>query len=111
MLIHTKGTGSAIVGCYVLAGELSKSPYDIPAALERYDAVTRPFVDKVQKLIPGAPQIANPQTEWGIWLFNKATGVISHPAMRVFGGLVGKLAPAFGKNEWEVPEYKGAETT
>ncbi|KAF2029701.1 FAD/NAD(P)-binding domain-containing protein [Setomelanomma holmii] len=103
------GTGSAIVGTYVLAGEISKSPHDIPAALERYEATLRPFIEKVQKLIPGAPQIANPQTEWGIALFNHTMGIISHPFMRRFGGLVGKIAPAFGKNEWNLPDYNTEE--
>jgi len=78
--------------------------------LERYDATTRPFITKVQKLIPGAPQVANPQTAWGISLFNTTMGVISHPFMRKFGGLVGKIAPAFGKsNEWQLPEYGEAQ--
>jgi len=103
----SQGTASAIVGTYVLAGELSKSPSNIPAALARYDSITRLFVEKVQKLIPGAPQIANPQSEWGIWLFTHTLGVFSHPYMRLFGGLVGRIAPAFGKNEWAVPEYEG----
>ncbi|KAH8706132.1 hypothetical protein GQ44DRAFT_716323 [Phaeosphaeriaceae sp. PMI808] len=104
------GTGSAIVGAYVLAGELAKSPTDIPAALERYEATTRPFVSKVQKLIPGAPQVANPQTEWGISLFNHTMGILSHPLMRKMGGYVGKIAPAFSQSEWALPDYGTADT-
>jgi hypothetical protein len=91
--------GAAIVGTYVLAGEIAKSPNDIRAALKRYDATTRPFVDRVQKLIPGAPQIANPQT----------MGFISQPFMRSFGGLVGKYSPAFGGSEWDLPDYGSAK--
>jgi 2-polyprenyl-6-methoxyphenol hydroxylase-like FAD-dependent oxidoreductase len=101
----TQGAGAAIVGAYVLAGELSKSPEDIPSALKRYEARTRTFVDQVQKLVPGAPQVANPQTSWGIMLFNKTTGFLSHPALRRFGSLVGKFVPAFGGTEWNIPEY------
>lgn len=104
-LTYIQGTGAGIVGAYVLAGEISHSPADIPAALQRYEALTRPFVEKVQKLIPGAPQIANPQTAWGVWAFNKTVGVLSHPGVKMFGGLVGRFVPAFGKNEWIVPEY------
>ncbi|KAH3951867.1 hypothetical protein HBH70_080030 [Parastagonospora nodorum] len=99
------GAGSGIVGAYVLAGEVSKSPEDIPAALKRYEARTRAFVDQVQKLIPGAPQCANPQTDWGIKLFNKTMGFISHPVIRKFGGLIGKFVPAFGGTKWDVPDY------
>jgi hypothetical protein len=100
-----QGTGSAIVGAYVLAGEVGKTPEDIPAALRRYDATTRPFVDRVQKLIPGAPQVANPQTGLGVAVFNTTMGIISHPFMRKFGGVVGKFVPAFGKTEWAAPDY------
>jgi hypothetical protein len=91
-----------------LAGELAESPGDIPAALRRYDAITRPFVDQVQKLVPGAPQIANPQTEWGIFVFNKSMGLLSSPIVRRFGGLIGKFIPAFGGTEWDVPNYGSA---
>lgn len=82
-----------------MAGEIAKSPEDIRAALKRYDATTRPFVDKVQKLIPGAPQIANPQTGWGVFIFNRTMGLISTSFVRRFGGLLGKIAPAFGGTE------------
>jgi len=103
------GTGAAIVGAYVLAGELSRTPEDVPGALKRYDATTRPFVEKVQKVIPGAPQIANPQTEWGLTLFNKTMGFLSYPFMRKFGGLLGKFVPAFGGTQWDLPDYGSAQ--
>jgi 2-polyprenyl-6-methoxyphenol hydroxylase-like FAD-dependent oxidoreductase len=104
-----KGTGSAIVGAYVLAGEVGKTPGDIPAALKRYDATTRPFVEKVQKLIPGAPQVANPQTKLGVAILNTTLGIVSHPFMRMFSGVVGRFVPAFGKMEWTAPDYGAKE--
>jgi 2-polyprenyl-6-methoxyphenol hydroxylase-like FAD-dependent oxidoreductase len=107
--LYIQGTGAAIVGTYVLAGEIAKSPNDIQAALKRYDATARPFVERVQKLIPGAPQVANPQTAWGIKLFNGTMGFLSQPFMRSFGGLLGKYAPAFGGSEWDLPDYGSAE--
>ncbi|KAF2125185.1 FAD/NAD(P)-binding domain-containing protein [Dothidotthia symphoricarpi CBS 119687] len=99
------GTGSAIVGAYVLAGELSKSPEDIPRALKQYEEIVRPYVDKVQRLVPGAPQVANPQTAWGVWAFNTAAGVASLPIVKRFGGLLGSLLPAFGGTNWPLPDY------
>jgi hypothetical protein len=59
-------------------------------------------------LIPGAPQIANPQTEWGIFIFNKTMGLLSTSFVRRFGGLLGKAVPAFGGTEWSVPNYGSA---
>ncbi|KAL1800040.1 hypothetical protein ACET3X_000382 [Alternaria dauci] len=100
------GTGAAIVGAYVLAGEISRNQDDIPTALANYERVAREYVDKAQKLIPGAPQIANPQTEWGIKIFNTITGTLSHPYIQKFSGVIGKYIPAFGSSKiWSPPEY------
>ncbi|KAG9192548.1 FAD/NAD(P)-binding-like protein [Alternaria panax] len=100
------GTGAAIVGAYVLAGEVSRNQDDIPTALANYERVAREYVDKAQKLIPGAPQIANPQTEWGIKIFNTVTGTLSHPYIQKFSGVIGKIIPAFGSSKiWSPPEY------
>ena len=94
----------------MLAGELSKSPGNIPHALSQYEQVARPFVERVQKLVPGAPQIANPQTEWGITLFNTMTGILAHPFAKKFGKIVGGWIPAFGPTTaWTPPDYGMAE--
>ncbi|KAF3033759.1 hypothetical protein E8E12_004328 [Didymella heteroderae] len=101
------GAGCAIIGAYVLAGEVSRSQHDIPSALEQYEKVLRPYVEKAQRLIPGAPQVANPQTEWGVWAFNKLTGIASSAILKQFGGLVGRFLPAFGGTaDYPFPEYK-----
>ena len=62
------GTTCAIVGAYVLAGEVARSPEGIEGALRWYEARMSPFVKRAQKIPPGAPKIANPETEWGIWI-------------------------------------------
>jgi len=100
------GTASAVIGSYVLAGELSRSQDDIPHALTQYELRLRPYISKAQKLPPGVPQIANPQTKWGIWIFNKATGVASSSLVKGLGGLAGKLMPAFGGTKYPFPEYE-----
>lgn len=46
------GTSLALVGAYVLAGELASSD-DVSAALRRYEEVLRPYVTGAQKLPPG----------------------------------------------------------
>lgn len=106
-----KGAGSAIIGAYVLAGEVSRSQDDIPNALEQYEENLRPYVEKAQKLIPGAPQVANPQTEWGVWTFNKLTGIASSAIMKGFGGIVGRFLPAFGGTaDFPFPDYEVTAT-
>ncbi|KAI0581500.1 hypothetical protein TUN199_06625 [Pyrenophora tritici-repentis] len=104
------GTAAAIVGSYVLAGEVAKSLHDIPAALREYERVTRGFVDKAQKLVPGAPQIANPQSVWGIKVLNAVTGVLASRFVQGLSGLVGRLFPAFGSTTaWCPPDYEGVK--
>ena len=46
------GTTLALVGAYVLAGELALTD-DLPTALRRYEEVLRPYVTTAQKLPPG----------------------------------------------------------
>jgi 2-polyprenyl-6-methoxyphenol hydroxylase-like FAD-dependent oxidoreductase len=51
------GTSRALVGAYVLAGELgsanSMDSEHIPAALQYYETVMRPYVDRCQDLPNG----------------------------------------------------------
>lgn len=60
------GTSLAIVGAYVLAGEIAKHGNDLPKAFAGYEHEMRPRVDKAQNLPPGTPKLANPETSWGI---------------------------------------------
>jgi hypothetical protein len=75
----------------------------------RYDATARPFVERVQKIIPGAPQMFNPQSGWGIVAFNTIMGFFSYPFMRSASGLLGKFVPAFGGTDWKLPDYGSNE--
>ena len=47
------GTSLALVGAYVLAGELGAADDDHRAAFERYEEVMRPYVTRGQQLPPG----------------------------------------------------------
>lgn len=66
------GTSLAIIGAYVLAGELSKlDKGEHPSkALEAYETTFRPFVEEVQKIPSFVPAIAHPETAWRRWLFH-----------------------------------------
>lgn len=58
------GTNLALVGAYVLAGELSRAGHE--QAFAAYEAVMRPFVAQAQDLPPGTPRLAMPRTAAGI---------------------------------------------
>lgn len=42
------GTSIAFIGAYILAGEISKQPDNIPAALKEYERIFRPYVESIQ---------------------------------------------------------------
>ncbi|KAI1073716.1 FAD/NAD(P)-binding domain-containing protein [Whalleya microplaca] len=71
------GTTLALVGAYVLAGELMRHSDDVPAALRAYDTIMRPYVDRAQKLAPGIPDLLLIKRGWGITLFHAITSIIS----------------------------------
>ena len=62
------GTTLALVGAYVLAGELGRADGEVGTALARYDAVMRPFVAKAQELPPGSPAGFAPMGRIGVAL-------------------------------------------
>ena len=66
-----------MIGAYILAGELSESPEDIPAALSRYQTIIKEPVSSAQKIILGAPGIANPQSQLGLYLLKTSMTAIA----------------------------------
>ena len=94
------GTSLAIESAYMLAGELSKiqSSNDVPQALEKYEEVFRPLYAKMEELPPGFPQIAFPQTDWGLWLRDSVLWFVSKTKLyRLFQGGSGI--------DWKLPCY------
>jgi 2-polyprenyl-6-methoxyphenol hydroxylase-like FAD-dependent oxidoreductase len=63
------GTSLAIIGGYVLAGELLSHPGDVKRALGRYEEIMLPFAKSSQGG-DNAMQTLNPQTQWGITVRN-----------------------------------------
>ncbi|TKA70610.1 hypothetical protein B0A49_07257, partial [Cryomyces minteri] len=84
------GTSVAIVGAYVLAGELARHESH-REAFAAYERLMRPYVENAQKLPPGAPHVANPQTAWGIWLLNNVLGFASKSGLVT---LISKITPS-----------------
>jgi 2-polyprenyl-6-methoxyphenol hydroxylase-like FAD-dependent oxidoreductase len=76
------GTSLAIIGGYVLAGELAKlQGGEHPrSALEAYERAFRPFVEQTQQ-VPGiVPGVAHPDTAWKRWLLQTALSTLSRAA-------------------------------
>lgn len=97
------GTSLAIESAYLLAGELSKiqSRNDVPQALEKYEEVFRPFYAKMEELPPGFPQIAFPQTAWGLRVRESALWFVGKTKIyKLFQGGSGV--------DWKLPAYDWA---
>jgi 2-polyprenyl-6-methoxyphenol hydroxylase-like FAD-dependent oxidoreductase len=83
--ISGMGTSLAMVGGYVLAGEIA-SHDDHRDAFASYESILRPYVEQAQKLAPGAPRIANPKTKLGVTTMNTVLGLASRiKIMSLFG--------------------------
>ncbi|WP_282779222.1 hypothetical protein [Nocardia sp. CC201C] len=60
------GTAMALVGPYILAGEIARTPADPMAALARYDAAVTPFLDRAKQLPGGGIAMMLPRSEIGL---------------------------------------------
>jgi len=102
------GTSLAFIGAYVLAGEISRQPHNIPAALESYERVLRPYIEGVQNLPPGIPWLVNPQSTLGIKVFEtfiRAAGVLSATGLVTLFAKLAAYLP-IGGDSFKLPEYE-----
>ena len=102
------GTSLAFIGAYILAGEISRQPNNIPAALNSYERLLRPYVESVQKLPPGIPWIINPQSTWGVKVLENVLWAIG---TLVASGLITLLSKVvaylpIGSEEFKLPDYE-----
>jgi 2-polyprenyl-6-methoxyphenol hydroxylase-like FAD-dependent oxidoreductase len=65
-----QGTSLALVGAYVLAGELAHAAGDHEVALARYEMAVRAFAERNQASAAGIAKGFAPQTPRGIWWRN-----------------------------------------
>jgi 2-polyprenyl-6-methoxyphenol hydroxylase-like FAD-dependent oxidoreductase len=102
--ISGMGTSLAIVGAYVLAGELA-AHVDHRDAFAGYDRIMRPYVNQAQKLPPGAPRILNPRTRVGLGALRVGLRIASsRPAKRLGAQMFSPPA-----DKIELPDYTHLE--
>ncbi|KAJ0384077.1 hypothetical protein COL922a_009166 [Colletotrichum nupharicola] len=101
-----RGTTSAFVGAYVMAGEISKhctgdsAKAGVPAALEAYDKTLRPFMKTVQD-IAWRPNLLYPKSAFGIKVLNTVLWLICTLK-------IDKLFQRLQSDDvkgWELPDY------
>ncbi len=78
-LLSGKGSTLAMVGAYILAGELKLANGNHKTAYEEYEKLLKPFMEKKQKSAQSFAKFFVPKSNFGIWLRNKAFQLMSFP--------------------------------
>jgi len=100
------GTSMAIVGAYVLAGELAAANGDHRTAFPSYDNEMRAYVTRNLKR-PGGPNGFAPRTRHGIWLRNKMMAML--PRIPFGAKLMGDIQES--ANAITLKSYEGRSTS
>ncbi|MCJ1476758.1 hypothetical protein MMC13_005427 [Lambiella insularis] len=86
------GTTSALVGAYVLAGEIAHNAGDLGVAFANYDRTLRPFLGELQRLPGWVFPLIMPKARLGLVAWLRIPQLVARFAGEERGG-------------WVVPEY------
>ena len=102
------GTSLSFIGAYILAGEISRQPDNVPAALESYEKVLRPYVEGIQYLLPGVPYIFVPQSALGVKIFETCAWAAGKFYESTIATWFGKAIEYFqhGEDKFKLPDYE-----
>ncbi len=101
-LLSGQGTSLALIGAYVLAGELAAAGGDPTASFAAYERALRPFVERNQRLAGTGGATLIPRTRASLWLRNRVLAALPHlgPAKRLLSGRIDEAARSF-----PLPDY------
>lgn len=71
------GTGMAVVGAYILAGELKEANGDYIMAFDRYESLMRDYTVRCQNMVDGADWFV-PRTRWKLWMSTQMWRVLPY---------------------------------
>lgn len=98
------GTTLAIVGAYLLAGELWHHEKH-EDAFKSYEQRMRPYVENIQKLPPGVPWLAHPKSKFGVALVNNVARILSSGFVKSIGKLFSSKNKDVTKDDIELPDF------
>ncbi|MET0898231.1 MAG: FAD-dependent monooxygenase [Mycobacterium sp.] len=102
------GTSLALIGAYVMAGELSRTD-DQPTALANYEQFMRTnLIDATPPVRMSVLRRANPRTRSGIRALHAGARVVASPAAQVAMKLVGKRFVTVAADGLRLPDYSPA---
>jgi len=98
-LLSGKGSTLAMVGAYILAGELKLANGNYETAFTQYENIFKPFISKKQKSAQGFAKSFIPKSDFGIWVRNQALKLMS------FSFLSKLYLNQFNDKELKLKEY------
>jgi 2-polyprenyl-6-methoxyphenol hydroxylase-like FAD-dependent oxidoreductase len=78
-LLSGQGSTLAIVGAYILAGELKLANGNYKIAFEQYENIFKPFIEHKQKSAQNFAKSLVPNSNFGIWVRNAFTNLMVLP--------------------------------
>jgi 2-polyprenyl-6-methoxyphenol hydroxylase-like FAD-dependent oxidoreductase len=78
-LLSGQGSTLAMVGAYILAGELKNANGDHNLAFKEYQTIFKPFLDRKQQLAQSFAKSFVPKSWFGIWMRNMAVRMMFIP--------------------------------
>jgi 2-polyprenyl-6-methoxyphenol hydroxylase-like FAD-dependent oxidoreductase len=98
------GASLAMIGAYILAGELSKNS-NHEEAFAAYEKLMRPYAEKFQKLPPGTPILAHPKSKWGALFMHTILNIVSSKFVKSIGKLFEKKNQTYMNDGMKLPDY------
>ena len=78
-LLSGQGSTLAMVGAYILAGELKDAQGDYRTAFEQYQYIFKPFIDNKQQIAQNFAKSLVPKSKFGIWVRNTFVNLMFLP--------------------------------
>jgi 2-polyprenyl-6-methoxyphenol hydroxylase-like FAD-dependent oxidoreductase len=103
------GTSLALVGAYVLAGELAAAEGDHRAAFDRYEKAMREYVGRGQEQVKGASGFLLPKSRPQVWIRNQFIRMLPYmPWKGIIAGGVQKAASAIALEDYpQIRQHAG----
>jgi 2-polyprenyl-6-methoxyphenol hydroxylase-like FAD-dependent oxidoreductase len=91
-LLTGYGSTLAMIGAYILAGELNITPDDYRAAFQRYEQAFKPYVEREQEKLQSGADFLIPGTPSGLWARNHLAPLLARAALGL-EGIMRRLHP------------------
>lgn len=98
------GTSLALIGAYILAGEVATAG-DVPSALNSYRRAMMPFVATAPDVKERVLRLANPRSHRGIRLLHAGARLAAGPVGRAVSALGGARLAGIGGDGPSLPAY------